>query len=300
MNLAAGGGGSSAVGSRSLRSTLTSEESDLPTPGHQGERLPSIVLPSLKSAEFLTWDSAIAKAKGIYGFDSLDPRSRPFNMIRSKLLELRGQRGWRLFGVVSATPNVGKSFIAANVAAALSRDPRFETMAVDMDLRRASLTSAFAISPEVSLKAYLEEREGAERPSAYALEDERLMILPTNAGPIRSAELLAGARAQALLRAMRAAGDNSLFIVDLPPVFANDDAVTTMARLDAYVIVAEEGRTTQREVKDVINLLGVQRLAGVVLNKYRAGVVSEGYGFDSYYAAGYYGGKTIEEGSLEE
>ena len=75
--------------------------------------------------------------------------------------------------------------------------------------------------------------------------------------------------------------------MDLPPVFANDDAVTTMARLDGYIIVAEEGRTTQREVKDVIGLLGPQRLAGVILNKYRGGVVSEGYGFDSYYAAGY-------------
>jgi Mrp family chromosome partitioning ATPase len=117
------------------------------------------------------------------------------------------------------------------------------------------------------------------------------MILPTTPGAIRSAELLAGVRAQALLRAMRNAGDNSLFIIDLPPVFANDDAVTTMARLDGYVVVAEEGRTTTREVKDVVGLLGVQRLAGVILNKYRGGLVSEGYGVDNYYAAGYYYGR---------
>ena len=90
---------------------------------------------------------------------------------------------------------------------------------------------------------------------------------------------------------MRAAGDDSLYIVDLPPVFANDDAVTTMARLDGYIVVVEEGRTTTREVKDVIALLGTQRLAGVILNKYRGGLVSEGYGADSYYAAGYYAGE---------
>ena len=29
------------------------------------------------------------------------------------------------------------------------------------------------------------------------------------------------------------------------------------------------------------------RLAGVILNKYRGGVVSEGYGIDDYYAVGY-------------
>jgi Mrp family chromosome partitioning ATPase len=258
--------------------------------GEDGRSLPILALPTLNEAEPLAWDTAIAISKGIYGFDSLDPRSRPFNMIRAKLHELHAQRGWRMFGVVSATPKVGKSFIAANVAASLSRDPRFDTTVVDLDLRRASLTEVFEIAPKTSVRSYLEEAPGADVPSGYALEGERLLILPTTAGPIRSAELLAGRRAQALLRAMRVSGETSLFVVDLPPVFANDDAITVMARLDAYVVVAEEGRTTQREVKDVVGLLGVQRLAGVILNKYRGGLVSEGYGIDNYYAAEYYSG----------
>jgi Mrp family chromosome partitioning ATPase len=253
----------------------------------EDKALPSVALPSHGGAQVLGWSSDLAKSRGIYGFDSLDPRSRAFNMIRAKLLELRAERGWRLFGVVSATPNVGKSFITANVAAALSRDPRVQTTAVDLDLRRASLTNILGIEPQVSIRAYLEDRPGADAPTAYALEGERLVVLPTTAGPIRSAELLAGGRAQALLRGMRIAGDNSMFIVDLPPVFANDDAATTMARLDGYIVVVEEGKTTTREVKDVAALLGTSRMAGVILNKYRGGLVSEGYGFDSYYAAGY-------------
>jgi protein-tyrosine kinase len=272
-----------------LRSPLTYDTTDPANGDEDGKHLPVLALPTLDQAEMLVWDSAIAKSKGIYGFDSLDPRSRPFNMIRAKIHELRAQRGWRLFGVVSATPKVGKSFISANVAASLSRDPRFDTTVIDLDLRRASLTAVFNIEPKVSIRAYL-EGQAAEAPTSYALEGERLTILPTTPGPIRSAEMVAGSRAQALFRAMRSAPDNSLFIVDLPPVFANDDAITSMARLDAYIVVVEEGRTTQREVKDVIGLLGVQRLAGVILNKYRGGLVSEGYGIDNYYAAGYYSG----------
>jgi Mrp family chromosome partitioning ATPase len=86
---------------------------------------------------------------------------------------------------------------------------------------------------------------------------------------------------------MRVSDENNLFICDLPPVFANDDATTVMARLDAYIVVAEEGKTKQREVSDAVGLLGEARLAGVILNKYRGGVVSEGYGVDDYYAVGY-------------
>ena len=235
----------------------------------------------------VAWDFDIAKSRGIYGFDALDPRSRSFNMIRAQLIELKAERGWRLIGVVSATPKVGKSFIAANVAAALSREPTFDTFAIDLDLRRASLSSMFGIEPKVSLVSYLAEKPGADAPSTYSLENERLTVVPTIARAIRSAELVAGQRAHALLQEVRDSGPDTMAIVDLPPVFANDDAITVMSRLDGYIMVAEEGKTRQRELLSALDLLGRDRLAGVILNKYRAGMVSEGYGFDDYYAAGY-------------
>ena len=240
---------------------------------------------ALGDPKAIAWDAAVSRNRGIYGFDSIDARSRSFNMVRARLLELNAERGWRMIGVVSATPNVGKSFISANVAAALSRDPRFTTHVVDLDLRRGSLSQLFDIVPERGLNAYL---EGACRsPDTYKLEGERLVIVPTLAGRLRSAELLANSQAQTLLRSMRGSDEKSLFIVDLPPVFANDDAATVMARLDAYILVAEEGKTKQREIRDAVSLLGANRLAGVILNKYRGGLMSEGYGIADYYAFGY-------------
>ena len=103
-------------------------------PGEADKTLPAVALPGPGHAQRVDWTPELARSRGIYGFDSLDPRSRAFNMIRAKLLEFRADHGWRLFGIVSATPNVGKSFIAANVAASLSRDPRVQTTAVDLDL----------------------------------------------------------------------------------------------------------------------------------------------------------------------
>ncbi len=257
--------------------------------------LPVLPVPSRGEATEIAWDSAVAKARGIYGFDSMDPRSRSFNLIRGRLLELHMKRGWRMIGVVSATPNVGKSFISANVAAALSRDPRYQTYVVDFDLRRGSLSAIFGLAPEAGVSAFLEQAPGADAPQAFALENERLLIMPTTAGRTHSAELLAGERAQTLLRSMRVADERSLFLFDLPPVFANDDAVTTMARLDGYILVAEEGKTKQREIHDAVALLGEARLAGVILNKYRGGLVSEGYGVDDYYAVGYAGAERRTE-----
>ena len=250
-------------------------------------RAAAAVLPTPEEAAVIPWNPALAKQKGIYGFDSIDSRSRSFNLIRAKLLEFRRDRQWRMIGVVSATPNVGKSFISANVAASLSRDPRLQTYAVDLDLRRGSLTDLFGVNPPNSLRDYLEGAPGADRPAAYTLEGESLIVMPTVPGLVHSAELLAGQRAQNLFRAMRSSDEHNYFILDMPPVFANDDASTTVARLDAYVVVAEEGRTKTREVRDAVALLGESRLAGVIMNKYRGGLLSEGYGVDDYYSAGY-------------
>lgn len=232
----------------------------------------------------MAWTAEQALAGGIYGFDSIDPRSRSFNLIRGRLVQLKRIRGFRMIGVVSATPSVGKSFVAANIGASLSRDPRMKTFVVDLDLRRGSLSAQFGIVPDRGLSEYLKSGDMLE---TYRLGGESLTVVPTRGGMVHSAELLAGARAQDLFNAMRSSDEANIFICDLPPVFANDDALATMAYLDSYILVVEEGKTSEREIRDSIGALGRERLAGVTLNKFRGGLLSDGYGVEGYYAEGY-------------
>ena len=253
---------------------------------HEPPQLPS-ALPEPDQAQEMSTPSFALKGWGIYGFDSVDPRSRSFNLIRSHLLDLKRERDWRMFGIVSATPQVGKSFIAANLAASLSRTPQVQVYLMDLDLRRGSVSSLCGLANCGNMGEYLEHSENVDRPATYRFEGESLVIVPTNPKLSPSSELLGGQRAQKLFEAMRTSGQDRLFIVDLPPVFANDDASIAMVHLDAYILVAEEGKTTERELKDVTATLGEERLAGVILNKYRGGVVSEGYGANDYYNSGY-------------
>jgi Mrp family chromosome partitioning ATPase len=251
----------------------------------------STPLPTLAEAREFHWGQSYARLRNVHGFNSMDARSRSFNLIRGRLASLRIQRDWRMLGVVSATPNVGKSFVAANLAAALSRDPRFCTYLVDLDLRRGAIMEIFGMDCSDGLSEYLTEK-GATQPPAYRPAGQDLVIIPTNAGQVHSAELLASERCANFLRAMRASDPKNLFLFDLPPVFANDDAATAMEFLEGYVVIAEEGKTSQREVESTVEMLGQERLAGVILNKYRGGLVSEGRGIEERYAGGYYEGDT--------
>lgn len=243
--------------------------------------------PTRVQATEIPWDASMARRRLVHAFDSRNASSRTFNLIRSKIVMLNREHGWRLLGIVSATPNVGKSFVSANLAAAMSRDPRFQAYLVDLDLRRGTIKDIFGIETEATIVEYLENSDSPEVLNGFAPEGEELIIVPSAAGDVHSAELLASERATALFRAMRSSDDRNFFICDLPPVFANDDASIIMESLDGYVVVAQDGKTTQREIEAAVDMLGQDRLAGVVLNKYRGGLVSEGYGIEDRYAQYY-------------
>jgi Mrp family chromosome partitioning ATPase len=246
------------------------------------------VFPSRAQAIEIPWSGAAARRRLVHGFDSRNASSRSFNLIRSKLVTLRRERGWRMLGIVSATPNVGKSFVSANLAAALSRDPRFQTYLIDLDLRRGTIKDIFGIEPDTSIVEYLNDSHSTELLRGYVPQGQELIIIPSITAEVHSGELLASERATALFRAMHNSDERNFFICDMPPVFANDDASIIMESLDGYVIVAQDGKTTQRELDSTVGMLGHDRLAGVILNKYRGGLVSEGYGVEERYASEYY------------
>ena len=253
------------------------------------------MFPNRGQALEIPWSGAAARRRLVHGFDSRNASSRSFNLIRSKLVNLRRERGWRMLGVASATPNVGKSFVSANLAAAMSRDPRLQTYLLDLDLRRGTIKDIFGIEPDACIVDYFDGGQSADVLRGYVPEGQDLVIIPSRTAEVHSAELLASDRAQALFRAMRHSDERNYFICDLPPVFANDDAAIIMESLDGYVIVAQDGKTTQREIEATVGMLGHDRLAGVVLNKYRGGLVSEGYGVEDRYASEYYARSDAED-----
>lgn len=245
----------------------------------------TVAFPSLDEAAEFEWTNETAKQRGIYGFDSRDVRSRPFNMLRSRLLKLHRNKRWRLFGVVSATPAVGKSFTGTNLAAALSRTPGIETTLLDLDLRRGSIASNFGLTVERGLRQYLEGEFDDLASLAAHPQGERLVILPTDRAATHSAELLSSARMDDMVQAMRARPPHSICLCDLPPVFANDDATIVTTKLDAFILVVEEGRTTKKQIQDALHVLDQAPCAGVVLNRFDGGLIADSYGYG--YGAGY-------------
>ena len=220
--------------------------------------------------------------RGVFGFNSRDRRSRPFNLLRSQVVKLMKANGWRRLGVTSATPAVGKTFIAANLAASLSRIPEQRTLLFDLDLRRGSVATQYGIAAEPGIADYLTGTVDTLGPVARAVAGSNLVIYPSVPVTESSAELLAGLRMRALSEAMARLPDDCLCICDLPPAFANDDAAIALEQLDAFLLVVEEGKTTARQVKDAVKVLAPTPCLGTVLNRYNGVVGGDDYGFSRW------------------
>lgn len=247
-----------------------------------------LLSPDGNGAELERYDSS---QRGVFGFNSRDRRSRPFNLLRSQVLKIMTARKWKIIGVTSATPRVGKSFMASNLAASLSRIPGTHTLLFDLDLRRGSIADIFEIPEGLGINTYLAGDVDKLDAASRDIKGTGLTVFPSFATDHSSAELLAGARFRTLVQAMRGLPDNVICICDLPPAFANDDAAIVLREIDAYLLIVEEGQTTARQVRDTIEILKPAPCMGTVLNKYRGGLGSDDYGFgygtQKYYDAYY-------------
>lgn len=232
-----------------------------------------------------------ARARRLFAFDTRDLRSRPFNLLRSRLLKIVQSENWRVFGVSSAQPGAGKSFIASNLAAALARTPDQEVYLFDLDLRRGSLAGYFGIDVEMGLEQYLAGDIPDLLPIARRIGDEPLVVSPCRPSRRPSAELIGGRPMKRLAEAMRELRGSAVCICDLPPVFASDDASEASAVLDAYFLVIEEGVTTKQQVRDAVNLMAPAICAGTILNRHTTGLFEDSYGYgrkQSYVYGSYY------------
>lgn len=236
-------------------------------------------------------DEAALTASHIVAFNSRNVHSRPFSLLRTQLLKKMDENGWKLIGITSPTPGAGKSFLAANLAASLSRLPNRSTHLFDFDLRRSSLANAFGMTGEEGLAEFLSGECPDLSHFGRKIGESGLSVYPSYGQHFDSFELLAGERCIQLVEAMRSVPDDSIVLCDMPPAFANDDAMIIGRKLDAYILVIEQGVTNRTQVRDCVRLMEPTPCLGSVLNRYQGGLGDPyGYGYGSNYMkySGYY------------
>ncbi|MGF1452297.1 MAG: GumC family protein [Opitutales bacterium] len=201
-----------------------------------------------------------------------------------------------VFLVTSTAPGEGKSFVAANFAAALTEHGK-RTLLIDGDLRRPRVHHALGEANDRGLLTWAEE--SGDPDSTVGLDfvegHAGLQVLRSGGVTKRPTEFLQDRNFQRLLHNLRAGFD--AIVIDSPPVGPCPDPLMLASAADYTIFVARQNRVLRGKARAAVRRVDQAGapVTGVVLNGVRGrsaeasyGGYESDYGVSSGYGSSYY------------
>jgi len=211
-----------------------------------------------------------------------------FRTLRSHLYLLRDRQPLHTLLITSPLPQDGKTFVAANLAQVIARQPDRRVLLVDGDLRLARLHLSLGAPLAPGLSEYL----GGKADEFSVVQrgpQSNLFLIPAGETVSNPSELLAKGRLSELFDRLSPAFD--WIILDSPPAIPVSDSKMMADSCDGVIVVIRAGVTPYDLAQKACRDFRKRGLVGVVLN----GADSRhGYGY-SYYD--YYGKANDGSGS---
>jgi protein-tyrosine kinase len=245
--------------------------------------VPGVTSLGLEEFRRVALDRAHLTTHKVIGLNSADSRSRAFNLLRTRFAKSVEDAGAQLIGITSPTPAAGKSFLSVNLALSLAKVAASPVYLVDLDLRRASVAEELGLETEVGINDYLADRVQTLEQVGIRIDGLPLVIFPTNRVDSESAELLSSPNFDRLVESFRNRPSGAMVLFDLPPAFASDDAMISISKLDAYVLVVDSTVTSKSHILEAFAMFEPTRCVGTVLNRFLGGLLDKyGYGSGDY------------------
>lgn len=213
-----------------------------------------------------------------------------FRTLRSRLYQLRANQSLRTLLVTSAVPGEGKTFVTANLAQAIVRQPDRRALIIDADLRCARLHLPLGAPTTPGLTDYL-RGEADEMTVIQHGQEGGLCFIAGGSEVTDPSELLSNGRLKKLLDRVTPVFD--WVILDSPPCLPVADATILADLCDGVLLVVRAGSTPSPTAQRACQEMHRRNVVGVVLNAVQE---SDVYGSHYYqnYSYGQYGSKSAE------
>lgn len=207
----------------------------------------------------------------------------PFDGMRTRLLHMAREQGWRRIAITSPGAGCGKTTICLNLAFSLGRLAHVRTLLIDTDLRRPGIARVLGDGSGHQIADVL---AGRADPARHLVRVGDTLAIGTNRVPVPNpAELLQGPEAAAALERIEAIYRPDLMLFDMPPMLVSDDTMAAMGLMDGVLLVAAAETTTLAEIDRCEQELASRtNVVGIVLNKCRYMPRGEGYGYGYGYS----------------
>jgi protein-tyrosine kinase len=197
------------------------------------------------------------------GTDSKKIGAEPFRTLRSRLSQIADTRMLKRILITSSLPAEGKTFVAANLAQSIIRQPDRRVLLIDADLRASRLHIALGAPSTPGLSDYL-RGEVDEYAIIQSGPDENLCLIPGGIQVSNPSELLPSDRMRHLLDVVTPMFD--FVILDSPPATPVHDPSVLADLCDGVLFVVRAGATEFEVAEKAVAEFREKNLLGVVLN----------------------------------
>jgi capsular exopolysaccharide synthesis family protein len=216
--------------------------------------------------------------------------------LRTNLEFMQAGGGIKIVLITSSVSGEGKSFLTANLGAALAALDK-KVIVLGFDLRKPGLHKVFGMNNEEGLSNYLAGQAGLSQVIRKTGVVENMDVITCGHLPPNPQELLQGAALPRLFEELKAQYD--YIIVDTPPVGLVSDAIILDRHADVTVYVIRQNYTPKDRIKFINDLYETKKLKnfGIAVNGIRE---EKWHGYYHYYSYGsykYYGKYYGEEDS---
>jgi len=205
-----------------------------------------------------------ARTSVFEGADEASIGAERFRTLRSRLYQIAGSRPLRRIVVTSSVPAEGKTFVAANLAQSIVRQPDRKVLLIDADLRASRLHQVLGAPREPGLSDYL-KGEADEFKVLQKGTDAHLCLIPAGSEVSNPSELLLNERMKRLLELVTPIFD--WVIIDTPPALPVHDASMMADLCDGVLFVVRAGSTDNQMAAKAAAAFQEKNLLGVVLNR---------------------------------
>lgn len=214
--------------------------------------------------------------------DSDDIAVESIRSIRTTLHFSLNEAKNNIIAIIGPSPEVGKSFITANLGAILAQSGN-RVLVIDGDLRRGYLHKYFSQDTAPGLSEVLLGTHGMDQVIKTGAYDN-LLFMSRGKSPSNPAELLGSHKFQSLLTELSAQFDHIL--IDTPPALAVTDGVVIAQTAGVNLLVVRHAKTQLKELELTVGRFekaGI-KINGIILNDVERGNGGYGYGYNYAYA----------------
>ena len=209
--------------------------------------------------------------------------SEQFRQLKNNILFPEKGNPPRCIMVTATSPGEGKSFVAANLAISIAQNIDEYVLLLDCDLRSPSIDSMFGFNHVQGLSEYLSQ----SKPLSSVLVKSflnKLTLLPAGKIPPNPSELLSSEQMKRLIHEVKLRYSDRYIIIDTPPPYLTSETNAISRQVDGIIIVIQQGKTRKKDVLNLIDIYGREKIIGVVYNfaKKRTGYGYGKYGYGKY------------------